>query len=171
MIEFTTEFPLLESGIYRRDPNNKPRGLDSIASTLSLPTSTSSFSFHNHILQGPFLRYILTKIKPNQIGQFRLALVQGKRKGRMEGLRLHNKSELIVKSLANMNDNDEYPGEYIISVSGLNKKNIETKWELVFPTEDSANTWYEALRKAKDFPDASDTNGIIIIILLLYYYC
>ena len=160
-MEFLTDSPSLEAAIYRRDDLITLRGLQSLTSSLSLPlqsssSSSSSYSLHNHILQGSFLRYIKTRIKSNQqIGQFRLVLVQGKRNGRMEGLQLNSKSDVILKSV----NNNEYPGDYMIIVNGYNRKNIDTKWELFFQTEESANTWYDALKKAKDFTDISDANG------------
>ena len=153
-MDFQTELPSLEAALYRRDYNTS-KGL--LSSPLPLPSPVSPYSLHNHILQGSYLRYIITKIKQQQIGQFRIAIVQGKRKGRTEGIRLHSKSELTTKSLCN--ENNEQPGEYMITVSGYNKNNIDTRWELYFPTEDTFNTWYEALKKAKEHNDISDSNG------------
>jgi len=59
-----------------------------------IATSNEVFQYHNHVLIGNHLYYILRSLRPNHsdVGKFRLVLVQGTSKGRLRGIKLTQKT-------------------------------------------------------------------------------
>lgn len=68
--QIVNPLPSLESVFYRR-----------------LCDKASDFSYHNHFLQGQWLWYMKQPLQSKDIGKFRLTLMQGKRQGRLCGIR------------------------------------------------------------------------------------
>lgn len=58
--------------------------------------SNEIFQYHNHVLIGNHLYYILRPLRPNHsdVGKFRLVLVQGTSKGRLRGIKLTQKTNI-----------------------------------------------------------------------------
>ena len=107
---------VLESNLFRKD-----------AST------NASFQYHNHILVGTRLYFVIRQSKPRSGSQlsrvqkfvnsasggddFRLILVQGKRKGRLSGIKLFQHSEITVGK-----HTPKAPTPFLINVSGVDQE-------------------------------------------------
>lgn len=61
-----------------------------------LHSNEEMFQYHNHILIGNHLYYILRPLRPNHsdVGKFRLVLVQGTSKGRLRGIKLTQETNI-----------------------------------------------------------------------------
>ena len=133
-------FPALEAALYRRDVNNT--------------TSLAPLDYHNHILQGCFLRYIKKQLRTKDVGKYRLVLVQGTRRGRLCSLRLHPGS--IIQTATTATDMFQ---RYSITVTGIDDSKPQSifsarkdvTWQLVFPSEELQKQWLHSLHNAKDF--------------------
>ena len=90
--------PILEASFHRRNSNK-----------------ISVFSFHNHVLQGPYLRYVIRPIRPSEVGKYRLVLVQGTNRGRLSSLRLDSSSEIETIILPQQTKGS-WPTSYVINV-------------------------------------------------------
>ena len=133
-------FPTLEAALYRRDVTNT--------------TTLAPLDYHNHILQGCFLRYIKKRLRTKDVGKYRLVLVQGTRRGRLCSLRLHPGS--VIQTATASTDSFQ---QYSITVTGIDDSKPQSifsarkdvTWQLVFPSEDLQRQWLESLHNAKDF--------------------
>ena len=115
----------------------------------------SSWKYHNHILQGHYLRYMTFPIKnKTHSASFRLVLVGGKVKGRMRGIRLHKKSEISTLTMPSAPPNNRY----VIMISGYNAKNVEETWQLATHSEDTQRLWIETLLSIRQNIDTDETN-------------
>ena len=77
----------------------------------------NDWSYHNHILQGPFLRFIRRPLSAKEASSYRLVLTAGKPKGRLTEMLLHEESEVTT---ATLNDSESHPSgaSYIVNISG-----------------------------------------------------
>jgi len=127
--------PLLEAAFWRRD-----------AST------SDAYSYHNHVLQGNALRYMVKELTPKEVGQYRLSLVQGTRKGAMASIYLNETSELCPVAGGS-------PHAFIINVTGINGDGAVQRWQLSLSSAEAQVEWYEALGKARDFVSLIESSG------------
>lgn len=106
--------------------------------------------YHNHILQGSYLRYIRRALKTEETSSFRLVLVAGKAKGRLKEMLLTPDSEVTTAILSESEAPGGGSGKYIVNVSGKNIEGIEERWQLAMATLKDQNDWVEALGQAKN---------------------
>ena len=110
----TNPLPIYEAVFYRRSISTQSiydnQNRDSVIANLNnsnnisrtnwpaiLQTNSSEiFQYHNHVLIGNHLYYILRPLRPNHsdVGKFRLVLVQGTSKGRLRGIKLTQKTNI-----------------------------------------------------------------------------
>lgn len=109
----TSPLPVYEAVFYRRsiseqhnnvignhfnkDPNSIQSNGNIVHNQVALHSNSNEiFQYHNHILIGNHLYYILRPLRPNHsdVGKFRLVLVQGTSKGRLRGIRLTQKTNI-----------------------------------------------------------------------------
>jgi hypothetical protein len=155
----------LEQCFYRRDAAFK-QGMD----------KTGGWRYHNHVLQGRYLRFMTHPIKRKRnVASLRLVLVSGKPLGRMKGLRIHPKSEISVATLSMFSAPEGHL--YLINVSGLSPSGVEETWQLAFPTEDLQRHWAEQCMHARDLYDLEETNGdaerlrTLVCVYATFYRC
>lgn len=122
--------------------------IEGVFYTRNTSDTKSSFIYRNHILQGPYLRYINHPLRPKDVGRFRMVLVQGTRKGRLRGIRLSPESEINVISSSQQS---AFPTSYIIEVTGTDLWGKEERWQLAMQSKDALETWTNAIEKAKSF--------------------
>ena len=140
--ELGGSLPLLEGFLHQRESDK-----------------ACGFTYHNVVLQGSYLRYIIQPLKPKDIGSFRLVLVQGKHKGRMVSIYLNQESEVnpVTMSAEALN---EYPTPYLINISGKNLNyGKDIKLQLALPSEEAQLQWLDRLKKAKDYTAICENNG------------
>ena len=134
---------VLESNLYRRDSR-----------------SNATFQYHNHVLVGTRLYFVVKQSKPSGPpltrvqkfvnsasggNDFRLILVQGTRKGRLCGIKLFQHSEITVGK-----HTPKAPTPYIINVSGIDQEGLVVHWSLACANDKERASWQTALTKARD---------------------
>jgi len=127
--------------------------------------SSGDFAYHNHILQGRYLRYMVTPIKNKRdAASFRLVMVAGRAKGRMRELKLHKASEI---SLIVLNPEASPNGHrWIVNVSGVcvgrlgwGVQSAEETWQIATANEVQQQEWADALRHSRDLNEIEESNG------------
>ncbi len=117
----------------------------------------NDWSYHNHILQGPFLRFIRRPLSAKEASSYRLVLTAGKPKGRLTEMLLHEESEVTT---ATLNDSESHPSgaSYIVNISGK-CDGVEQRWQLAMTSSQIQNEWVDALIMAKNYPSTMQENG------------
>jgi len=89
-------------------------------------SGSNDWSYHNHIIQGSYLRYVRRPLTAKEAAAYRLVLVAGKPKGRLTELQLHAQSEVTAAKLSEA----ESPvgSSYIVNVSGRSADGKEQRW-------------------------------------------
>ena len=107
----------------------------------------NEWSYHNHVLQGAYLRYIRRPLTTKVVPAYRLVLVAGKAKGRLNEMLLHPESEVTTASLPE----SESPAGccFIVNISGKCNDGTNQRWQLAMATSQQQTEWVEALEQAK----------------------
>jgi hypothetical protein len=117
----------------------------------------NDWSYHNHIVQGGFLRYIQRPLTTKEASSYRFVLVAGKAKGRLSELHLHPESEVTTGQL---NESEAPAGNvFIINVSGSCADGAKERWQLALPSAQLQLDWVEALSQAKRNTQILQQNG------------
>jgi hypothetical protein len=139
----------LEGCMYRRRSD--------ISTIHTKKSINNDWNYHNHILQGCYLRYIRQPISPKEAASYRLILVSGKAKGRLEEIMLHSSSEVTTGKLS---ESDAPSGScYIINVSGKSHNGSEQRWQLALSSLNIQMEWVEAINYAKKFTQYLSETG------------
>jgi hypothetical protein len=137
---------LFEGCLYRRRAD---------ASTVS--GKSNIWSYHNHIIHGPYLRYIIRPLNSKDAASYRLVLVQGKSEGRLKHILIHPKSEI---SLTTLNEAEAPPGYcFVINVSGIAVDGTNEFWQLALQTVTAQLEWRDALLAARLSHEQMEESG------------
>jgi hypothetical protein len=112
----------------------------------------NEWSYHNHILQGNYLRFIRHPLLQKEAAAYRLVLVAGKTKGRFTEIMLGPTSEI---SISKLNSTEAPPNSpYIVNVSGIyTVDSTHQHWQLAFSSVQEQSEWLESLTLAKTFSE------------------
>lgn len=124
--------------------------------------SEDAYSYHNLILIECNIWLVQRKLKPHDVGKFRLVLIQGTRNGRLRGMNLNMDSELHGSVLSNtsLEGVPSSSAKYMIEITGINHINgQESIWQLITLNEEVFNVWMEKLKKAKSSLDILEASG------------
>jgi hypothetical protein len=122
--------PIHEAAFYRRDLN-----------------SDSTLSYHNHVLQGCYLRYIVHPLKHNEVPTYRYVLVAGTRKGVMREMKLSPSSEVSVVKLITAESSENRTALNVTGIDAVTSSRVT--WQLVMPSMEAETGWKKALEAAK----------------------
>ena len=114
---------------------------------LPILNSNSSLSYHNHVLQGCFLRYIVHPLKHNEVPAYRYGLVAGMRKGVMREMKLSPSSEISVVKLLTSESTESRTALNVTGIDAVTSSRVT--WQLVMPSHETENEWKKALDAAK----------------------
>lgn len=104
-------------------------------------------------------RYIQHPLKHKEVGRYRLVLVQGTRKGRLDGIKLSSQSVLQPIILEKDLDIAQHPSKYLINISGIDGKGTEQTWQIALTTHAEQTMWMDALKKACDSCGIIEASG------------
>lgn len=136
----------LEGCLYRRR-----------ADLATVSNKSNSWSYHNHIIQGPYLRFIRRPITSREAASFRLVLVAGRSHGRLTEMLLHSESEVTAATLT---DGDApFGNTFIVNVSGRSTDGRSERWQLALPTMVAQLEWVECLNYSKMAQERLEENG------------
>ena len=120
--------------------------------TLTSSKKLNEWSYHNHILQGGYLRFIRQPILQKEAAAFRQVLVAGKAKGRFTEMTLGTSSEISMAKLSGTECPPSSP--YVVNVSGICTADSSLQhWQLAFPSAQQQAEWAEALTLSKSFTE------------------
>lgn len=112
----------------------------------------NEWSYHNHILQGNYLRFIRRPLLQKEAAAYRLVLVAGKAKGRFTEIMLGPTSEISISKLSSAEAPSNSP--YIVNVSGIDTVDTSLQhWQLAFSSVQEQAEWLENLTLAKTFSE------------------
>lgn len=119
------------------------------------------YCYHNHVLVGCNLWYLQRRLKPAEVGKYRLVLVQGTRVGRMRGISLSSESEVNGSVFTgNLEGVSNTTAKYLIEVTGTSHADGQrATWQLITLSEEIYHTWLERLKKARAMPDIMEASG------------
>ena len=134
--------PQIETAFYRKEIGNFP----------------TNWTYNNHILSGPYFRFVKRSLKAGGVASHRIVLIAGTSQGRLSQIQLHLGS--IVTEAVSVSTSDCPHGyNHLITVSGFQPDGKEVEWMLALPSERNHKEWVAALIEARGSSESQEACG------------